>query len=169
MSMWLPIWPIKRTENERSGVGKPDGRLAEAEGHGFGQRLLPDYAAGVQPGVGRIHCVVWLKPRPSFTKATVNAWRGALEARGLGAVSIKRPDHGGAQAPGRGCRQRKTLVDRGCVVELRDAGASWATIAEALGVPSTTIRTAYTQAGALRKTCLQETVPSCGKQTAAGV
>jgi site-specific recombinase XerD len=28
------------------------------------------------------------EPRPGFTKATVNAWRGALEARGLGAVSI---------------------------------------------------------------------------------
>ena len=28
------------------------------------------------------------EPRPSFTKATVAAWRVALEARGLGAVSI---------------------------------------------------------------------------------
>ncbi len=28
------------------------------------------------------------EPRPSFTKATVSAWRVALEARGLGAVSI---------------------------------------------------------------------------------
>ena len=28
------------------------------------------------------------EPRPGFTKATVNAWRGALEARGLGSVSI---------------------------------------------------------------------------------
>src|SRR6516162_7700360 len=28
------------------------------------------------------------EPRPGFTKATVNAWRVALEARGLGAVSI---------------------------------------------------------------------------------
>jgi hypothetical protein len=27
-------------------------------------------------------------PRPGFTKATVAAWRVALEARGLGAVSI---------------------------------------------------------------------------------
>jgi hypothetical protein len=26
--------------------------------------------------------------RPGFTKATVNAWRAALEARGLGSVSI---------------------------------------------------------------------------------
>src|ERR1700745_1478591 len=29
-----------------------------------------------------------LEPRPGFTKATVSAWRVALEARGLGAVSI---------------------------------------------------------------------------------
>ena len=28
------------------------------------------------------------EPRPGFTKATVNAWRGALEARRLGSVSI---------------------------------------------------------------------------------
>src|ERR1700690_2243795 len=27
-------------------------------------------------------------PRPGFTKATVNAWRGSLEARGLGSSSI---------------------------------------------------------------------------------
>lgn len=29
------------------------------------------------------------KPRAAFTKATVNAWRMALEARGLGPISIK--------------------------------------------------------------------------------
>src|ERR1700751_3718598 len=29
-----------------------------------------------------------LEPRPGFTKATVSAWRVALEARGLGTVSI---------------------------------------------------------------------------------
>src|SRR5450756_710682 len=29
-----------------------------------------------------------LEPRPGFTKATVSAWRAALEARGLGSVSI---------------------------------------------------------------------------------
>ena len=35
--------------------------------------------------------LAWLSiqdPRPGFTKATVSAWRMALEARGLGAVSI---------------------------------------------------------------------------------
>ena len=29
-----------------------------------------------------------MEPRPGFAKATVSAWRGALEARGLGSVSI---------------------------------------------------------------------------------
>src|SRR5215472_12035347 len=34
--------------------------------------------------------IAWfgLEPRPGFTEATVNAWRGALETRGLGSVSI---------------------------------------------------------------------------------
>jgi len=31
------------------------------------------------------------EPRPGFTKATVAAWRIALEARGLGAISINVP------------------------------------------------------------------------------
>jgi DNA invertase Pin-like site-specific DNA recombinase len=52
----------------------------------------------------------------------------------------------------------KTLMDRRRVVELRDAGASWATIAEAHGVASTKIRTAYTQAAALRK-------PACKRRS----
>ena len=30
-----------------------------------------------------------MEPRPGFTKATASAWRAALEARGLGSVSIK--------------------------------------------------------------------------------
>ena len=84
------------------------------------------------------------------------------------AAGIKSAQKTGTRS-GKPIGRPKTLVDRGRVVELRDAGASWATIAEALGVPSTTIRTAYTQAAALRKTCGQETFPSCGKQTATGV
>lgn len=63
--------------------------MAPAQGTGAGQRLLPDYPASVQPRTGRILRVV----RPGaaaegFTKGTVAAWRVALEARGLGAVSI---------------------------------------------------------------------------------
>jgi hypothetical protein len=32
------------------------------------------------------------EPRPGFTKATVSAWRVALEARGLGSISITPQD-----------------------------------------------------------------------------
>ena len=40
--------------------------------------------------LGRDEFFAWYaqEPRPGFTKATVAAWRVALEARGLGAVSI---------------------------------------------------------------------------------
>jgi hypothetical protein len=49
----------------------------------------------------------WLsvqEPRPGFTKATVSAWRVALEARGLSLD--QRADHGGAQAGCGSGRQR---------------------------------------------------------------
>ena len=40
-------------------------------------------------GPGRVLRLVSIQePRPGFTKATVSAWRVALEARGLGSVSI---------------------------------------------------------------------------------
>jgi hypothetical protein len=48
------------------------------------------------------------QPRPGFTKATMTAWRAALDARGLSAVSI--PDYGCAELAGeaadKDCRDR---------------------------------------------------------------
>ena len=89
MSTWLPILPINEDENERTGIGEPGRRLAQAEVPGAGQRLLPDHEAGLQPRAWT-NSFTWFgqEPRPGFTKATVSAWRVALEARGLGAVSI---------------------------------------------------------------------------------
>src|SRR3954451_5363967 len=46
------------------------------------------------------------EPRPGFTKATVCAWRVALEARGLGAVSINVRITGCPETSSRGGRQR---------------------------------------------------------------
>src|SRR6476660_8018473 len=55
-----------------------------------------------------------LEPRPGFTKATVAAWRVALEARGARRDFDQRADHGSAQTGGRGCRQRAAGArDRG--------------------------------------------------------
>jgi hypothetical protein len=48
--------------------------------------------------------------RPGFTKATVNARHGALEARRL--CFDQRVHHGGPQAGGRGCRQRAAAAPR---------------------------------------------------------
>ena len=46
------------------------------------------------------------KPRPGFAKATVSAWRVALEARGLGAGLDQRADYRRAETGSRGGRQR---------------------------------------------------------------
>jgi hypothetical protein len=42
------------------------------------------------PGLDEFFTWFTLEPRPGFTKATVSAWRVALEARGLGAVPAVR-------------------------------------------------------------------------------
>src|SRR6478752_298059 len=39
-------------------------------------------------GLGEFFAWYGQEPRPGFTKATVSAWRVALEARGLGAVCV---------------------------------------------------------------------------------
>jgi len=46
------------------------------------------------------------EPRSGFTKATVSAWRVALEARGRGSVSFQRPDHRRPQTCRSSGRQR---------------------------------------------------------------
>src|SRR5215471_11132994 len=62
--------------------------MAPAQGPRAGQRLFPDHAPRVQSRVRRVLCLVWPGSKAGFTKATVAAWRVALEARGLGAISI---------------------------------------------------------------------------------
>jgi len=69
---------------------------------GAGRRFFPDYTPG---------CTTWrsansiewfgLEALSGFTKATVKAWLGALEARGLGSV-FHSADHDGAHGGGRG-------------------------------------------------------------------
>jgi DNA invertase Pin-like site-specific DNA recombinase len=69
------------------------------------------------------------------------------------AAGIKAAQKNGTRS-GRPIGRPGTIVDRGRVVQLRNGGASWAMIAVALGVPSTSVRRAYSQgASALPKTC----------------
>lgn len=72
--------------------------------------------------------------------------------------------------------RKSFAVDRGRVVVIRGAGASWAQIASTLAVPATLARRAYAQAqgkqiiadlgSALPKPCLQESGIGYGKQRA---
>src|SRR5216684_5986485 len=43
------------------------------------------------------------EPRSGFNKATVSTWRVALEARGLGSISIKRAHHSSPETGRRSC------------------------------------------------------------------
>src|ERR1035438_4437991 len=86
--MWLPIWPIKRTEMNEIAVANraADWRRLKA-------LVLDSVSSPITKRVynlGLDEFIAWyeLEPRPGFTKATVSAWRVALEARGLGAGSI---------------------------------------------------------------------------------
>jgi len=46
--------------------------------------FLPTYETGLQPRAGRVFFLFSQDPRSGFTKATVNAWRVALQRRGSG-------------------------------------------------------------------------------------
>jgi integrase len=61
--------------------------LAQAEVPGPGQRLLSDHETSFTTSASTSSSS-GTEPRPGFSKATVSAWRVALEARGLGAISI---------------------------------------------------------------------------------
>ena len=87
-STWLPILPIMRTQVTGLIV------VPRATEWQKLKRLVLDSVSS--PITRRVYNLgldeffEWFgrEPRPGFTKATVSAWRVALEARGLGAVSI---------------------------------------------------------------------------------
>src|ERR1022692_1885323 len=88
MSTWLPIWPIKRTEMNEIAVAN-----RAADWHRLKALVLDSVSSPITKRVynlGLNEFFAWYgqDARAGFTKATVSAWRVALEARGLGSVSI---------------------------------------------------------------------------------
>src|ERR1017187_7824003 len=88
MSTWLPIWPIKRTEMNEIALAN-----RAADWRRLKTLVLDSVSSPITKRVynlGLDEFFAWYgsEPRPGFTKATVSAWRVALEARGLGSVSI---------------------------------------------------------------------------------
>jgi hypothetical protein len=89
MSTWLPILSINEDLDERIGFGE--------QGRAGWRRLKALVLDSVSsPITRRVYNLgldeffEWFdqEPRPGFNKATVSAWRVALEARGLGSISI---------------------------------------------------------------------------------
>jgi integrase len=62
--------------------------VAKTQGARARQRFLSDHQTGLQSLLNEFFEWYGQEARPGFTKATVSAWRVALEARGLGSVSI---------------------------------------------------------------------------------
>src|SRR5499427_3808455 len=88
MSRWLPIMPIN--EDKMNELVLTD---RAAEWRRLKSLVLDSVSSPITWRVynlGLDEFFNWYgqEPRPGFTKATVAAWRVALEARGLGAVSI---------------------------------------------------------------------------------
>src|SRR5438477_12888822 len=88
MSTWLPILPINEDMmnelvlvNRATNWQKLKALVLDSVSSPITKRVY---------NLGLDEFFAWFgqEPRPNFTKATVSAWRVALEARGLGSVSI---------------------------------------------------------------------------------
>src|SRR6185436_3887333 len=88
MSDWLPILPINEDQ-----MNSPVLRGKLADWHRLKRLVLDSVSSPITRRVYNLaldELIAWygLEPRPGFSKAVVSAWRVALEARGLGAISI---------------------------------------------------------------------------------
>src|ERR1039458_7978854 len=86
--MWLPIWPNKRTEMTDLIVVPQTNQWQRLKALVLDSVSSPITKRVYNLGLDEFFAWYGLEPRAGFTKATVSAWRVALEARGLGSVSI---------------------------------------------------------------------------------
>src|SRR5258707_5729819 len=92
MSMWLPILPnnaIKRTHMNALVVAPK-----ATDWHRLKRLVLDSVSSPITRRVYNLGLDEFFQrygrePRDGFTKATVSAWRVALEGRGLGSISLK--------------------------------------------------------------------------------
>ena len=86
--MWLPIWPIKRTEMNEIALANRAADWRRLKALVLDSVSSPITKRVYSLGLDEFFAWYGQEPRSGFTKATVSAWRVALEARGLGSVSI---------------------------------------------------------------------------------
>src|ERR1039458_2318036 len=85
--MWLPIWPIKRTEMNEIALANRAADWCRLKALVLDSVASPITKRVYNLGLDEFFAWYGQEPRPGFTKATVSAWRVTLEARGLGSVS----------------------------------------------------------------------------------
>src|ERR1039458_3039536 len=88
MSTWLPIWPNKRNEMNELTLANKATNWQRLKTLVLDSVSSPITKRVYSLGLDEFFAWFSLEPRAGFTKATVSAWRVALEARGLGSVSI---------------------------------------------------------------------------------
>src|ERR1035438_3923135 len=86
--MWLPIWPIKRNEMNEVALANRAADWRRLKALVLDSVSSPITKRVYSLGLDEFFAWYGQEPRSGFTKATVSAWRVALEARGLGSVSI---------------------------------------------------------------------------------
>src|SRR5258705_9993809 len=105
MSTWLPIIPNNAVE--RTYMNALVVAPKATDWHRLKRLVLDSVSSPITRRVynlGLDEFFQWYgrEPRAGFTKATVSAWRGALEARGLGSLSINVPITAGPKLAGQG-------------------------------------------------------------------
>src|ERR1035437_7807357 len=86
--MWLPIWPIMRTEMNEIALANRAADWRRLKTLVLDSVSSPITKRGYNLGLDEFFAWYGQEPRPAFTKASMSAWRVALEARALGSVSI---------------------------------------------------------------------------------
>src|ERR1700693_5101220 len=88
MSTWLPILPINEDNMNEMVLANRAGNWRRLKSLVLDSVSSPITKRVYNLGLDEFFAWFGQEPRPGFTKATVSAWRVALEARGLGSVSI---------------------------------------------------------------------------------
>src|SRR5436190_10129249 len=88
MSTWLPIWPINEDMMKELVLANRAKNWQRLKALVLDSVSSPITKRVYNLGLDEFFAWFGQEPRPGFSKATVSAWRVALEARGLGSVSI---------------------------------------------------------------------------------
>src|ERR1044071_4676844 len=106
MSTRVPIWPINEDMMNELVLANRATNWQKLKALVLDSVSSPITKRAYNLGLDEFFAWFGKEPRPGFSKATVSAWRVALETRGLGSGLNQRPDHGPPKIGCGGRRQR---------------------------------------------------------------